>query len=373
MKILQCNPHASYLAQKEEIDAAVKRVLDSGWYILGQECESFEREFAEYVGVSHAIGVASGTDALLLALKACGVNAGDEVITVAHTAVATAAAITMCGAIPVFVDIDPITYTMNPYRLEDAVSEKTKAIVPVHIYGMPADMDAIMAVAKENGLKVIEDCAQAVGAQIKSEIRNQKSEIGWRNVGTFGDAATFSFYPTKNLGAFGDGGAVVTNNDGIAESLRVLRQYGWEERYISKTHGWNSRLDEMQAAILRVKLRCLDEDNDARRRIAGIYDSMLEDSNIVTPKVPSGFYHVYHQYVIQYIDREGLREELAEKGVGTAIHYPAPVNLQPAYFDPDNRCSLPDTEILCSAILSLPIYPQITEEDAKYVVGCMVG
>ncbi len=378
MKIPQCNPHASYLAQREEIDAAVKRVLDSGWYILGQECEAFEKEFAEYIGVKHAVGVATGTDALFLALKACGVKGGDEVITVAHSAVATAAAITMCGAVPVFVDIDPITYTMNPYRLKDVVTDKTTAIVPVHIYGMPADMPAIMKFAKEHDLKVIEDCAQAHGAGIKVKSEKGKGKNGinteneWRKVGTFGDAATFSFYPTKNLGTFGDGGVVVTNNDQIAESLKDLRQYGWQERYISSSHGWNSRLDEMHAAILRVKLRKLDKANDMRRKIAGIYDSILKDSNIVTPVVPAGFYHVYHQYVIQYIDREGLREELAEKGIGTAIHYPVPVNLQPAYFDPNNRFSLPDTEILCSAILSLPMYPQLSVEDAEYIGGALL-
>lgn len=374
MKIPQCNPHASYLAQKNEIDEAIKRVLDSGWYILGKECELFEQEFADYIGVKHAVGVATGTDAIFLALKACGVKAGDEVITVSHTAVATVAAIVMSGAVPVFVDIDPFSYTMNATILTNVLTDKTRAIIPVHIYGMPADMPAIIEFAKENDLKVIEDCAQAHGAgiSIKSEIRNQKSEdrIEWNKIGSFGDAATFSFYPTKNLGTFGDGGAVVTNNSQIADNLKKLRQYGWKERYISSSHGWNSRLDEMHAAILRVKLRELDNANDARRRIAEVYNDMLSECNMMTPKVTDDYKHVYHQYVVQLPDRDAAREQLAAQGIGTAIHYPLPVHLQSAYSGYIDG-NLPDTEIMCTAILSLPIYPELSLDDAARVAEAL--
>ncbi len=394
MKIPQCNPHASYLAQQEEIDTAIKRVLDSGSYILGRECEAFECEFADYIGVRNAVGVATGTDALILALKACGVMPGDEVITVAHTAVATVSAIVMTGAVPVYVDIDPMTYTMNPANLKKVLTKKTKVIIPVHIYGMPADMPAIMEFAREHDLKVIEDCAQAHGAGIVTEGGRRKEEGGSRRsvgakdfspvpgrderffarAGTFGDVATFSFYPTKNLGTFGDGGMVVTDKPRLAEALRELRQYGWRERYISSFHGWNSRLDELHAAILRVKLKELDKANNARRKIAAIYDELLSNSGVVTPYVPEGFHHVYHQYVIQHINREWVREKLAENGVGTAIHYPAPVNLQPAYFSNDKKGSrLPNTEILYSAILSLPIYPEMSLDDAEYVANAICG
>ena len=255
---------SAYVRQQGELDAAVARVMASGWYILGEEVRRFEREFAEFIGVAEAVGVASGTDALLLALLAAGIGPGDEVITVAYTAVATVAAIELAGAKPVFVDIDAQTLTLNPANLGEAITSQTRAIVPVHIYGQAADMDPILKIARQNDLVVIEDCAQAHGAR-----------YGNRMVGTMGDLAAFSFYPTKNLGAMGDGGAVVTDNPELAERVRLLQQYGWRERYISVIPGLNSRLDELQAAVLRVRLQSLEADNAARRLLATLYHQRL--------------------------------------------------------------------------------------------------
>ncbi|MCX7010866.1 MAG: DegT/DnrJ/EryC1/StrS family aminotransferase, partial [Kiritimatiellaeota bacterium] len=268
--ILQTDPRAEYLACQQEIDGAIRRMLERGRYILGEEVREFETEFATYLGAQHAVGVASGTDALHLALRACGVGAGAEVITAAHTAVATVVAIEQCGATPVLVDVDDQTYTLAPDSLSGALTPRTRAIVPVHLYGQPADMAAIMAFARAHHLLVIEDCAQAHGAACRLG-----AEAMWRRVGTLGDAAAFSFYPTKNLGAIGDGGCVVTNRVDVAEQVRLLREYGWRERYVSSERGWNSRLDELQAAILRVKLRQLDRWNDARRELAAFYDRVL--------------------------------------------------------------------------------------------------
>ena len=263
-KILWANPIENYLAHRMEIDASIARVLQSGTYILGPETQGFEEEFARYLEVPHAIGVGSGTEALHLALKACNIGPGDEVITVGHTATATVAAIELCGADPVLVDIDPDTYTLDPSKIKNAVTRKTKAIVPVHLYGQPADVASILAVAQENNLKVIEDCAQAHGAGYHS-----------RKVGSWGDLAAFSFYPTKNLGALGDGGMVVTRNGPLAKKVRLLREYGWEKRFFSVTPGWNSRLDEIQAGVLRVKLKYLDGDNRKRRALAVAYHQGL--------------------------------------------------------------------------------------------------
>ena len=255
--ILCSNPKAQYQAHKEEIDSAIQRVLDKGWYILGDETKAFESEFAAYIGVDHGIGVGSGTEALHIALAACGIGLGDEVITVSHTAVATVAAIELAGATPVLVDIDPDYYTLNPDKLESAISPRTKAIIPVHLYGQPADLTPILEIARQHGVLLIEDCAQAHGAM-----------YGGRRIGAWGDIACFSFYPTKNLGALGDGGMVVTNDSALAERARLLREYGWAERYVSSIPGLNSRLDEVQAAVLSVKLRFLDADNEARALLA---------------------------------------------------------------------------------------------------------
>jgi len=298
-----------YQTIKDEINEAVARVLESGWFILGQEVKAFEEEFATYCGLAHGIGVGSGTEALHLALLACGVEPGDEIITVPHTAVATVAAIELTGARPVFVDIDHASYTMAPDQLESRITARTRAIVPVHLYGQAADLDPILEIAQRHGLTVVEDCAQAHGAEYKA-----------RRVGSFGQVACFSFYPTKNLGAYGDAGMVVTDDATLAQRVRRLRQYGWEKRYVSSVRGLNSRLDELQAAILRVKLRHLDEWNEARRARARLYTGLLADSGVVTPIEMDYARHVYHLYVVRCPYRDALKDYLAERWVGTAIH-----------------------------------------------------
>jgi dTDP-4-amino-4,6-dideoxygalactose transaminase len=360
--LVPADPKASYLAHKDEIDEAIHRVLDSGWYILGQEVTGFEKEFAAYIGVGNAIGVASGTDALELALRSCGIGPGDGVITVSHTAVATVAAVELAGAIPILVDIDPCTYTMDPNRLEDTIKQqgagRLKAIIPVHLYGHPADMAAIMDIAGRHGLSVIEDCAQSHGAA-----------IGDRKTGTWGHLSAFSFYPTKNLGALGDGGAVVTNDPALAERLRQLREYGFRERYVSHLSGMNTRLDELQAAILRVKLQYLRTENARRLQIARIYGASLSGTTLVLPQLHAKVDHVFHLYVVRSTHRDGLKAFLKENSVGTSIHYPVPVHLQPAYHARAviGRGGLEHTEQVCREILSLPMYPQITDEQVQRI------
>ena len=359
--IPQTNPKANYLAHKGAIDDAIARVLESGWYILGSEVTAFEREFAAYLGVNQAVGVASGTDALSLALRACGVGPGDFVLTVSHTAVATAAAIGLCGATPVFVDTGPDGYTMDPDRLEDAArgfrGGRLKAVVPVHLFGHPADMEAILGIARGHDLRVVEDCAQSHGATFRG-----------KRTGTLGDIAAFSFYPTKNLGALGDGGMVVTDDPDLAENVRLLREYGWKERYVSAVEGQNSRLDELQAAVLRVKLPHLDAENESRRRIAAIYQSVLAGVGPVLPKTGSDVAHVFHQYVIRTPRRDTLKTYLREIGIGTLIHYPVPVHRQPAYAGRSlGEEHLPNTENIAGQILSLPMYPELREEQALIV------
>lgn len=352
---------AGYLAQKAEIDSAIANTLFSGWYILGQEVRQFEEEFAAFCKTSHAVGVASGTDALLLALKALDIGPGDEVITVSHTAVATTAAIELTGATPVFVDVDPLSCTMNPELIEAKITDRTKAILPVHLYGHPADMNSIMKIARSHNLRVVEDCAQAHGALFAGQ-----------PLGSLGDAGTFSFYPTKNLGAVGDGGAVVCHDPGIAARLQSLRQYGWRRRYISEEAGYNSRLDEIQAAILRVKLHDLQANNQRRRLAADLYAQLLANLPLQLPQEQTCCQHVYHLYVIQTAERDDLRAYLSENDIGTAIHYPVPVHLQPAYrhlgYGPG---SLPETERLAATILSLPMFPQISEDQASIVAGAV--
>ena len=341
---------AGYLAHKNEIDKSLERVLYSGQYILGEEVKMFEQEFADYIGVRFGIGVGSGTDALHLSLSACDIGLGDEVITVSHTAVATVAAIEMVGAEPVLVDIDPKTYTMDPSQIDDAVTPRTKAIVPVHLYGHPADMNAIQSKAHDNDLYLIEDCAQSHGAICHGNKTGSCSDIG-----------AFSFYPTKNLGALGDAGMAVTDNPNLAERLRALREYGWIRSRISETPGFNSRLDEMQAAILRVKLRYLDEDNSHRRNLAKLYDELLSPSCLVLPHERIDCSHVYHQYVVRSSKRDPLMTYLKSNGVDAQIHYPIPVHMQPAYRDRIGvEGLLPFTEKICQEILSLPIHPFLT-------------
>jgi dTDP-4-amino-4,6-dideoxygalactose transaminase len=345
---------------QEELTAAVQRVMDSGWYILGPEVESFEADFAAYHGVDYAVGVANGTDAIELALRAAGIGPGDEVITVAHTAAATVCAVERAGARPVLVDVDPDTYTMDPAAAAAAITPRTRALLPVHLYGHPADLAALSALAERSGLLLVEDCAQAHGAQFAG-----------RKVGTFGRLAAFSFYPTKNLGAYGDGGAVITRDPGLAARLRRLRNYGQPGRAVPRTgvhaeRGINSRLDELQAAVLKVKLRYLDEHNARRRFLAGSYSNFL--SGVRAPTTASGCEHVFHLYVVRSGRRDALQAGLSEQGIGTLIHYPVPVHLQAAYADlgfPPG--SLPVTERLAGEILSLPMYIGLSEAQVERV------
>ena len=352
------SPRAQYESQREAIDAAIASVLQRGRYILGEEVKAFEREFAAYVGVTEGIGVGSGTEALHVALVACGVGPGDEVITVAHTAVATVSAIELCGARPVLVDIDPLTYSMDPARLEAAITARTTAVVPVHLYGQPADLAPILEIARREGVKVVEDCAQAHGARYQG-----------RRVGAWGDVAAFSFYPTKNLGAIGDGGAVVTSDPEIARQARLLREYGWAQRYVSAIPGWNSRLDEIQAAILRVKLRRLDQDNAVRARLAGRYDAGLGPLGVAVPARRECATHVYHLYVIRSPRRDALQAYLRERGIGSLVHYPVPVHRQPAYEGRLGRAGdLPQSERAAREVLSLPLYPELAEASVDTVI-----
>lgn len=350
-----------YESIREEIQQAIVRVLERGRFILGEEVAAFEHEFVAFCGVAYAVGVGSGTEALQLALRACGIGPGDEIITVSHTAVATVAAIEMAGARPVLVDVDPRRYTIDPAKVEEQITASTRAILPVHLYGCPADMVSLLEIARRHHLLVIEDCTQAHGALYKG-----------RPVGSWGDLAAFSFYPTKNLGAYGDGGAVVTHNPVLAERVRLLREYGWAERYVSHIKGMNSRLDEIQAAILRVKLRHLEAWNKRRRQIAAMYQEHLADAasrwGLTLPEEPEGARHVYHLYVVRHPRRDALRRFLEERGIGTLIHYPVPVHLQPAYADLRYReGSLPVTEALSREVLSLPMYPELTDAEVRMV------
>lgn len=355
--IPQASPLASYLAHREEIDAAIGRVLCRGHYILGEEVSTLEREFAAYIGVRFGIGVGSGTEALHLALRACGIGPGDEVVTVSYTAVGTVAAIELCGAVPLFADIDPATFTLDPSQIESAITPRTKAIIPVHLYGHPADMEALLSVAKQHGVRIIEDCAQSHGA-----------EFGGKKAGAWGDIAAFSFYPTKNMGAVGDGGMVVTNHEDLAERAGLLREYGWRQRYISEVPGWNTRLDELQAAVLRVKLRHLEQDNARRRELAAMYSGLLSGTCLQLPQPSSAAMHVYHQYVVRTPRREALREYLYSVGIGTLIHYPRPVHLQPAYVSRlEGTIRLPETERASLEVLSLPIFPELGTREVQAV------
>lgn len=356
--ILSANPRLQYLAHKSEIDSAVRRVLDRGQYVLGEEVKAFEAEFSTYIGVKYGIGVGSGTDGLHLALAACEIGTGDEVITVSHTAVATVAAIEQAGAKPVLADIESDFFTMDPRKIAAAVTLKTKAIIPVHLYGQPVDLDPILEIARKFGLRVIEDCAQAHGAKYRN-----------KRVGSLGDLACFSFYPTKNLGALGDGGMVVTDQPELAHRLRMLREYGWAERYVSHFPGGNSRLDEVQAAILRVKLPCLYQANTARASIAEIYRDGLSGCGMTLPACRQETIHVYHLYVVRTDRRDALKQHLKDKGIAALIHYPVPIHLQPAY-----RGRLPgsdnlvESERVAQEVLSLPIYPELSKKDVQAIL-----
>lgn len=353
------NPLAQYLSHKEEILEAINSVLIGNSYILGPEVIAFESAFANYSGVDHAIGVNSGTDALILSLRALGIGPGDEVITVSHTAIATVSAIIATGAVPVLVDIEPVYYTMDSVCFQRAITSKTKAVIPVHLYGQPADMDAIMKIASEHGLFVIEDCAQATGAIYK----------GMR-VGSISDAGCFSFYPTKNLGAIGDGGMVITQDEKLAHRIRRLRQYGWDENRATEEPGLNSRLDEIQAAILNVKIKFLDEDNVRRRAISKMYKEGLAGLPITLPAERPDTCQIYHLYVIACTERDKLKRDLAENGVYAGIHYPVPGHRHGGY---NQRCVFPEsrlpvTDSLVRNILSLPMYPEMTTIQVERVI-----
>lgn len=363
--IPQADPKAGYLAQKEALDAAAARVLAGGRYVLGPETQGFEREFAAYLGCRFAIGVASGTEALVLALKALQLAPGDYVATVSHTAVATVAAIELAGARPLLIDIDPRTLTLDAAEFARALAKppgRIAAVIPVHLYGLAADLRAILDLAREHEVRVIEDCAQSHGALLAG-----------KRLGSFGDLAAFSFYPTKNLGAFGDGGAVATNAPDLAARLAELREYGWRERYVSHLAGMNSRLDELQAAFLRVKLRRLDVDNASRQAIAGAYDEGLRGLGLDLPARRAGATHVFHQYVVRTRRRDALQAELKTRGIGTNIHYPQPVHLQPAYRGrvAMGPSGLQESERAAREVLSLPMLPQLREEQVARVIAAM--
>ena len=346
-----------YLTIKEEVDEALHSVLDSGWYVLGQNVQAFEQKFAAYIGCAYGIGVGSGTEALHLGLIACGIQPGDEVITVPNTCVPTISAISFAGAIPVFADIHPDSYTMDPDLIEAQITKKTRAILPVHLYGQAADMDPILAIAQKHNLKVIEDCAQAHGTEYKG-----------RKVGSLGDVGCFSFYPSKNLGALGDAGAITTSDPKLSETLIMLRNYGQRERYHHDIKGYNSRLDEMQAAVLLAKLPHLDAWNDRRREIASYYQEHLSPAVMTPSEMPYGK-HIYHLFVIRIPNRDDLQTHLQKRDIGTAIHFPIPIHLQKAYSDLQlPKGSYPATEKAANQILSLPIYPELSDNEIGYIV-----
>lgn len=359
MEIQLVNLERQYDLIENKIDKAIKKVLRNGQYILGPEEKALEKEIAEYLGVRYAIGVANGTDALVLALRALNIGLGDEVITTPFTFFATAEAISHVGAVPVFVDVDPDTYNINSDLIEEKITERTKAIIPVHIFGQPCDMDGIIEIAKKHNLYVIEDACQAMGAEYKGQ-----------KVGTFGDAACFSFFPTKNLGGYGDGGMVVTNNSNIAEKVDMLRKHGSKKKYYNEEIGYNSRLDELQAAILRVKLRYLDKWNDMRINAANKYDNLLSDLSdvIKTPYKIKEAKHIYHLYCIQCENREIIMQKLKERGIATGIYYPVPLHLQKAYTNLGYKQSdLPVAEDLCKKIFAIPMFPEISDDEINYI------
>ena len=364
--INQANPGAGYRALQTEIDAAVTRALSSGWYILGGELRAFEAEFAAWLGAAAVVGCGNGTDAIALALRGLDIGPGATVVTVSHTAVATVAAIEMVGATPLLIDIEPDYYTMDADALAQVLKHPPpglppiRAVVPVHLYGQPADLGRIGPLCRDHGVALIEDCAQAQGARLHGQ-----------RVGTFGEAATFSFYPTKNLGALGDGGAVAVRDPAWALRLAALRQYGWHKHYVSDEVGVNSRLDEIQAAILRAKLPHLDAHNARRAEIARRYGSALR--GLTPPQVRDGADHVFHLYVVRSDRREAVQAYLREQGIGTGIHYPVPVHLQPAYAGRIalGPCGCQKTEAVSREVFSLPLYPELTDDQVETVCAAL--
>ena len=356
MKIPFLDLRASYIELQDEIDSAIKRVLKSGWYILGEEVDAFEQEYAAYCEAKYCVGVANGMDALHLALLALGVGPGDEVIVPSNTYIATWLAVSQCGATPVPVEPNETTYNIDTSRIEAAITPRTKVILPVHLYGQSADIDPILAIAKRHDLRVVEDGAQAHGARYKG-----------KRIGAHGNVVAWSFYPGKNLGAYGDGGAITTDDPEIADRIRVLRNYGSRIKYVNEVRGFNSRLDSLQAAALRVKLQHLDKWNEARRAIAVSYLAGLADTGLILPVVPEWAEPVWHLFVIRHLRRDILQEALAEAGIATMIHYPTAPHLQEAYSDLPVSDRLPIAECLQREVLSLPMHPLITLQEVEYV------
>jgi dTDP-4-amino-4,6-dideoxygalactose transaminase len=350
---------AQYASIRNEIQAAVNSVLENQHFILGPEVKALEKEIAEYCGTKYAVGVASGTDALILGLKACGIGPGDEVIVPSFSFIATADAVSLLGGTPVFADVQPDTYNIDPTKVEALITPRTKAIIPVHLYGQAADMDPLLALARKHNLKVLEDTAQAIGATYKG-----------RRVAGLGDIGCISFFPSKNLGGYGDGGMVVTNSEEIYRHLVSLRAHGSIKKYFSEEQGWNSRLDELQAGILRVKLRYLDEWSSKRRKVAEAYDRLLRGmSEVITPARNGFGDHVFHQYTVRVPHRDAIQKQLAALGVTTMVYYPTPMHLQPIYESLGHReGDLPVTEEACQQVLSLPMFPELQPDQIEYVV-----
>jgi len=350
------DPLRQYISIENEINDAISSVLNGGKYILAENVESFERELAQYLGVKYAVGVASGTEAIQLALMSLGVGRGDEVITVPNTAVPTVSAVSLAGATPVLCDIDPLTLTIDVEKVKDRISKNTRAILPVHLYGIPVDMNRLLAIAENMGIPIIEDACQAHGASIDG-----------KKVGGFGTLGCFSFYPTKNLGCYGDGGAVVTDDEDLYDKLKLLRNYGQRDRYVHEIKGLNSRLDELQAAVLRVKLKKLNEWNLQRIKLAGYYDELILNKDVVKLPRVDGFTNVYHLYVIRHPRRDELMQYLAKNGVQTLIHYPIPIHLQRSYAELGAKGDFPVSEKACNEVLSLPLYPELKEAELEYI------
>ena len=353
---------APYAELKKELDAACRRVMESGWFVLGEEVRAFEQEFADYCGARHCVSVGNGLEALHFILRALEIGPGDEVIVPSNTYIATWLAVSYAGATPIPVEPDELTYNLDSTRVEQAITPRTKAIIPVHLYGQPAEMDAINRIAEPRGIKVIEDAAQAHGARYKG-----------RRVGGLGAAAGFSFYPGKNLGALGDAGAVVTNDAKLADKITILRNYGSRVKYFNETKGFNSRMDEMQAALLRVKLAKLEEWNARRKLVAESYfQTLKETADLMLPYVPDWAEPAWHLFVIRHAERDRLQQHLTEGGVGTLIHYPLPPHLQAAYSEMGYTSgAFPRAEKMAAEVLSLPIGPHVTESHARYVAATL--
>lgn len=361
MKIPMVDLKKQYDLIKEEINLSIQEVLNSMQFILGKKVSEFENNCASYLGVKHAIACASGTDALQIALMALDIRPGDEVITTPFTFVATAETIAILGAVPVYTDIDERTYNINPAKIEDAITKKTKAIIPVHLYGQSADMDSIMEIADRHDLFVIEDSAQAFGTEYKN-----------KKICGFGNIATTSFFPSKNLGAYGDAGMIFTLDEGLAQKLRMIALHGSKERYIHEVLGINSRMDTLQAAVLNVKLKYIDEWNRARAENAELYCRRLKDADVILPYVAEYSTHIYHQFTIRVKDRIGLQKHLNEKEIPSAVHYPVPLHLQPAFKSKTRKFNLPVSEKVAAEVISLPMFPELTEEQIDYISSAII-